>query len=484
MTQRNTWWPVIGGSLVVFMATLDTSIVAVALPAIERDFGIRTSATEWVVLGYLLPLIALTLPAGRWLDRTGPRAALLLAIAGFTLSSLAAGLAPGIGYLVGARAVQGAFAAILFAVIPSITIRAVGPEQAGRASSLFMTLGPLGAVSGPPLGGLIVQAWGWPWIFYINLPVGVLVAVIMLASLPSDALRRPDRTFLTETALLGTAAVALLLALSLSASHSPRWLALALAGVPTLLVWWRTKTSESVRALLRARTAAGPVQAIMLNALVISLAEFLAPFYLQRTLHLSPVATATAILAMPVVLVAFGPLGGLLGDRWGMARTAGAGAAIMTVGALLLVPVDAGWHAADLSWRLAVIGVGTGLFAGPSFAMLMSNVPAHLHGTAGAAQSLARQLGFSLGPALATTVWALSDYTLNGMRTAFALATIASAAAVLCIATTRTSPQTITKPRPAQPPHPPGTDPHEPRAEPRAAVRAEPQAEPRTGGSR
>ncbi|WUH99134.1 MFS transporter [Spirillospora sp. NBC_00431] len=460
LAQRNNWWPVIGGSLVVFMATLDTSIVAVALPAIERDFGIRTSATEWVVLGYLLPLIALTLPAGRWLDRTGPRAALLLAIAGFTVSSLAAGLAPGIGYLVAARAVQGAFAAVLFAVIPAITIRAVGPEQAGRAASLFMTLGPLGAVSGPPLGGLIVQAWGWPWIFYINLPVGAIVVIITLASLAPDMPRLPDRTFVAETALLGGAAVALLLALSLSASHGLPWLALALAGVPPLAVWWRTRSSEPVRALLRAPMAAGPVQAIMLNALVISLAEFLAPFYLQRTLHLSPVATATAILAMPVVLVVTGPIGGLLGDRWGMARTAGTGAAIMTVGVLLLVPVGAGWQAADLSWRLAVIGAGTGLFAGPSFAMLMSNAPARLHGTAGAAQSLARQLGFSLGPALATTVWALSDYSLTGMRAAFGLAAAAGAAAVLCVAAGRTRPRTVKV-----------SDPGEPRAEAPAVPR-------------
>ncbi|MGP4022736.1 MFS transporter [Actinomadura sp. 3N407] len=435
--MRNHWWPVAGSGLVVFMATLDTSIVAVALPALERDFGVRTSATEWVVLGYLLPLIALTLPAGRWLDRTGPRSALLLAVAGFTLSSLAAGLAPAFAHLVVARVAQGVFAAVLFAVIPSITIRAVGPDQAGRASALVMTLGPLGAVSGPPLGGLITQAWGWPWIFYINIPVGVVVTAIALTTLTPDSLRLPDRTFFAETALLGTAAVALLLALSVSASHGLPYLTVALAGVPPLLIWWRTRTSEPLRALLRIPMASAPVKAIMLNALVISLVEFLAPFYLQRTLHLSPIATATAILAFPVAMVAAGPVGGFLGDRWGTSRTAALGAAVTTLGVLLLVPVAAGWDPSNLSWRLAVIGAGTGLFAGPSFAMLMSNAPPDLQGTAGAAQSLARQLGFSLGPALATTTWALSDYTLTGMRTAFALATLTALTALLCLRTAR-----------------------------------------------
>ncbi len=427
------WWPVAGSGLVVFMATLDTSIVAVALPSLERGFGVRTSAAEWVVLGYLAPLIALTLPAGRWLDRTGPRAALLLAVAGFTLSSLAAGLAPSLAQLVASRVAQGAFAAVLFAVIPTIVIRSVRPDLAGRAGALVMTLGPLGAVSGPPLGGLIVQAWGWPWIFYINIPIGVLVTAIALATLPPDALRLPGRAFLAETALLAAASVTLLLSLSLSASHGIAWLALAIGAVPPLCLWGRTRASDPVRALLRVPALAAPVAAIMLNALVISLTEFLAPFYLQRTLGLSPSATAAAILAFPVTMVAAGPVGGVLGDRWGTDRAAVLGAAVTAAGVLLLVPLGTGWHPADLSWRLAIVGAGTGLFAGPTFARLMSSAPPDLQGTAGAAQSLARQLGFSLGPALATTVWALSDYTLVGLRTAFALATATALTTVLTL---------------------------------------------------
>ncbi|GAA1818153.1 MFS transporter [Actinomadura chokoriensis] len=430
---RNQWWPVAGSGLVVFMATLDTSIVAVALPAFERDFGVRTSATEWVVLGYLLPLIALSLPAGRWLDRTGPRSALLLALAGFTIASLAAGLAPALAWLVAARVVQGCCAAILFAVVPSITIQAVRPDAAGRASALVTTLGPLGAVSGPPLGGVIVQAWGPPWIFYINIPVGVLVAAIALASLRPDALRLPDRTFPAETALLGAAAAAVLLALSLSAGHGLGWSALAVAAVPPLYLWGRTGASAPVRALLRRPPAAAAVAAIMLNALVISLVEFLGPFYLQRTLGLSPVGTAAAVLALPVAMVAAGPAGGVLGDRRGTRQAAVLGAVVTAAGVLLLVPIGADWHASDLSRRLAVVGAGTGLLAGPAFARLMSSAPPDLQGTAGAAQSLARQLGFSLGPALATTTWALSDYTLAGLRAAFALSAAAALTTLLVL---------------------------------------------------
>lgn len=433
MPDRNHWWPVVGCGLVVFMATLDTSIVAVALPVLERDFGVRAAATEWVVLGYLLPLIALTLPAGRWLDRTGPRSALLFAVAGFALASVAAGLAPGLGWLVGARLAQGAFAGLLFAVVPMVVVRSVAPEVAARASALVMTLGPLGAVSGPPLGGLIVEFWGWPWIFYINVPVAALVVAIALRTLPPDALRAPDRTFAGEALLLGAAATALLVSLSFTASHGLGWLALAPAAVPFLLAWWRTAASGPVRALART-PAAGPITAVLLNALAISLVEFLAPYYLQRTLGLSPLGTAAAILAMPVAMVLGGPVGGFLGDRWGTARTSVLGAAIAGSGGLLLVFAGDGWHPANLSWRLALVGFGTGLFAGPNFATIMSAAPSGLQGGAGAAQSLARQLGFSLGPALATAVWALSDYSLGGLRGGFAVGAVATLAALPLLA--------------------------------------------------
>ncbi|TDD84419.1 MFS transporter [Actinomadura rubrisoli] len=442
--RGNRWWLVMGAGLVVFMATLDTSIVAVALPALEHDFGVRTASTEWVVLGYLLPLVALTLPAGRWLDRTGPRSALLLAVGGFVLSSLAAGVAPVLAVLVAARVAQGAFAGVLFALIPAITMRAVAPSLAGRASALVMTLGPLGAVSGPALGGLIVQAWDWPWIFYINVPAGLLVMAIVLANMPSDRLGPPDRAALGETALLGSATGALLLAFSLSASAGPLWAVLAVAAVPPLIAWWRTPSSRPVRDLMRNPPVAGPVATVLLNALAISLVEFLVPFYLQRTLDLSPVATSTTILAFPIAMVVAGPAGGLLGDRWGRARTAALGVAVTTLGTLLLVPAAPDWHASHLAWRLAVVGLGTGLFAGPSFAMIMSTAPPGLQGTAGAAQSLARQLGFSLGPALATTTWALSGYSLTGMRTGFALATGAGVTALLFLYWTGRRPRVST----------------------------------------
>jgi MFS family permease len=115
--KRNQWWLVAAAGLAVFMASVDLTIVNVALPAIERDFEIATSMTEWIVLAYLLPLAGLALPSGRWLDSVGRRPALMFSLTGFALASVAAGLAPGLAWLIGARLAQGTFGALLFALV-------------------------------------------------------------------------------------------------------------------------------------------------------------------------------------------------------------------------------------------------------------------------------------------------------------------------------------------------------------------------------
>jgi MFS family permease len=154
--ERNQWWLVGATALAVFMASVDMSIVNIALPAIERDFTIPTSTTEWVVLAYLLPLAGLALPSGRWLDSVGQRQAFAFSLTGFAVASVAAGLAPSLAVLIGARLGQGAFGALLFALVPALATTAVQPQVRGRAMGLITTLGPLGLISGPAVGGPLV----------------------------------------------------------------------------------------------------------------------------------------------------------------------------------------------------------------------------------------------------------------------------------------------------------------------------------------
>lgn len=197
---------------------------------------------------------------------------------------------------------------------------------------LITTLGPLWLISGPGLGIVLVDVLGWPWIFFVNVPVSVLVAAVALRTLPRGGpLRLPDRTWLSESLLLSAAVAALLLSLSFAASWGPVWVLLALVGVPLLLLWLRMPGSGAFRELLRAPGEAGPHLALASSAAAIGTVFFIAPYFMQRQLGESVSAAGVTILAFPAGMALTGPVG-ILGDWWGGHRTAALGAALFTAG--------------------------------------------------------------------------------------------------------------------------------------------------------
>ncbi|MEV0134073.1 MFS transporter [Dactylosporangium sp. NPDC050688] len=418
--RAGRWWIVGGMGLAVFMASLDMSIVNVALPAVGSSFAAPAAATQWVVLGYLLPLVALALPTGRWLDRVGHRGVLVGACAGFAAASVAAGLAPGIGWLVAARVVQGVAGTALMTLIPVLTTTAVEARFRGRAMGTVDTLGMLGLISGPGLGGLIVDSVGWPWIFYCNVPVCAGLVVLAYVQLPRGArVRPPDRATAAEAALLTAAACAVMLALTLAADGTPLWLALAVVAVPAVAAWWRLPAGEPVRRLLRVPAMQAPLAALTVTAVATGLLFYLVPFQLITVLRMPPPVAGATMLTFPLAAALLGPVAGVLADRYGDRRVALTGLLTMVSGLVLLIPADRSWHAADVALRLAVAGAGLGLFNAPNMSAAMSAPPGGLLATAGAATSVARQSGFACGPALATLVWGLSGYGLAGIRAAF-----------------------------------------------------------------
>ena len=430
--SENRWWLVVGAGLAVFMVALDSSIVNVALPTIGHAFQSPAAVIQWTILGYLLPAVALVLPAGRWLDLNGRRPAFVLAVAGFAASSAGAGAAPGIGWLIAARVVQGVFGALLSALFPALVTAAVRPDVRARAMSVVATLGPLGAVLGPAIGGSLISTVGWPWIFYVNVPVSVAVIAIGLRTLEAGGgLRLPDRGWFAESGLLAMASAVLLRALTRAPAGGLIWLVAAIAALPLVAAWTRLPSSRPVADLVRAPGMAGPLLSLLLNVAAIAGAGFIAPFYLQQALHVGSATTGLVVLALPLGMAATSTLGGYLADRWGAGRMTVVGTVVIATGLALAAPLAGSWHPADLSWRLTVIGVGLGLFAGPNMAVAMQQAPRHLLATTGATTSLARSLAFALGPAVATIPWALSAYSQSGMRQAGALCAGVAALSVL-----------------------------------------------------
>src|SRR3954447_19321948 len=176
--ENRKWWTLAAVSFGLFMIMLDNTIVNVALPSIERDLHMSISNLEWVVTAYALTFAALLITGGKLGDYYGRRKMFIVGLAIFTLSSLACGLAPSPGFLIGMRAVQGAGAALMNPPTVSIVVATCPPRQRGQAIGIWAGVSALALAIGPLGGGLIVENLNWNWIFFVNVPVGVLGIVV------------------------------------------------------------------------------------------------------------------------------------------------------------------------------------------------------------------------------------------------------------------------------------------------------------------
>ncbi|MFD7279756.1 MFS transporter [Streptomyces sp. NPDC059862] len=431
--NEDRWSLVAVAGVLSFVAMLDMNIVNVALADIADGLNVSAATAQWAVLGYQLPVVALLLPVGRWLDGVGLRAALLSATAGFALCSAAAALAPWAAWLIAARVGQGACAAVLFVLMPVLAMRSVRPEVRGRAMSVPATLGPLGAVTGPAVGGLLLDQLGWRWVFLVKIPFCLLALLVVRRAMPPDGpLHAPDRRSLADSSLVAAGVTVLLLALTL-ASDGPAWLALAVAAVPPLWWWLRGPGGRPVTGALRASGLLRAHGAVLSLAAGFAAMHYVVALHLQREDGVSATATGLTVLAFPLGMGLAGPLGGRLADRYGPRRVAVLGASLTALGLLLLVPLGDGWSPPDVAWRLALAGVGMGLNGGPTQALVMGAAPPGRAATIGSALQLARSLGFTLGPALATAAWGLAG-SAGGARAGLALAAGAACLAVPLLA--------------------------------------------------
>ncbi|MFD9595655.1 MFS transporter [Kitasatospora sp. NPDC059973] len=432
--QPDRWILVVAAGLLSFVAMLDMNVVNLALTDIAAGLHVSSTTAQWAVLGYQLPLVALLLPAGRWLGQVGARSALLLAVSCFALCSVLAAVAPWAGWLIAARLAQGAFGAVLFVLMPVLAATAVRPQLRGRAMSVPATLGPLGAVTGPVIGGLLLDHVGWRAIFLVKLPVCLVALAIAHRHAPRGGrLRLPDRGSLGDAALIGSAVAAVMLGLTL-APDRPGLLLLALPAAPLVALWLRRPGGRPVTAVLRASGTAGVNGSVLALAAGFAATHYLLAQHLRRDDGISATTTALTMLAFPLGMVLAGRFGGRLADRWGARPTALTGAVVTATGLLLLVPLDSGWTPADISWRLALAGAGMGLNGGPVQALVMSAARTGQLATAGSVVQLSRSLGFALGPALGTSAALVGGSGPTAGRAGLVLATLAATTAVALLA--------------------------------------------------
>lgn len=394
------------------MAALDGSIVNIALPVIARTTGASVSTVEWVVLAYLITVSAALFVFGHLADLYGKRRIYLLGLSVFVLGSLCCGLAGRIGLLVGARVMQAAGAAMLFALSPAILVGAFPPAERGRALGLQATMTYLGLVAGPGLGGLLIDWLGWPAIFFVNVPVGLATMWAAGRVLGGD---RPAAGQLFDPAGAGSLALALA-ALLLALSKGGEWgwghpaivglaVVAACSSVAFVAIERRQAHPAIDLGLFRDRRFSASVLASYLCYLSSASVGFLMPFLLLSAAGCSASHAGLVMMSVPVAMLVLTGPSGALSDRVGVRALATAGLVVSSAGMFLLGGLGPEASSLHRVLGLALTGVGTGLFTAPNNSAIMGSVPAERQGVAGAILSATRTVGFASGVALAGIVY-------------------------------------------------------------------------------
>jgi len=408
------WLVLSSVSVGTFMATLDGSIVNIALPRIQEGLGVDLPTVEWVVVAYLLVVGSVLLPFGRLGEVLSFRRVYLAGFAVFTVASVLCGAAPGAAALVAFRVVQGLGAGMLQAMGPAIVARTFGPGERGRALGINAISVAIGLSLGPTLGGLLTEAGSWRAIFLVNAPVGLFAIAWAARVLPAERPGRSQSFDLAGAALSSTALFALLLALV----NGQEW---GWASLPTLgllvaalvlgaafLAVERRVAQPMIRlALFRIQAFSAGLASLVVVFTSLFTATFLLPFLLEQGAGLSPLEAGLLLTPVPITTALVAPFSGTVSDRVGPRLPATAGVALIAAGLLSLTLLSPRLEVLDLAWRLVLIGVGQGLFMSPNSAAILGAVPRDRIGTASGTLAQMRVTGQALGIAISGAIVAV-----------------------------------------------------------------------------
>ncbi len=409
------WFAVAAVCVGAFMGQLDASIVTVALPTLQHTFDASVGAVTWVGLSYLVVLVATVTAVGRFADMWGRKLLYVYGFVIFTLASVLCGLAPGLGWLCGFRALQAVGAAMLQANSLAIIVLVVPARSLGRAIGFQGAAQALGLALGPSVGGLLLAAGGWRLIFFVNVPFGVFGAVAAVLLVPrSRHLLARVRFDWTGLAVFFPAVVLLLSAISFGATLG--WgsaLIVALFVVAFGLGGWfvvherRTGDPMMDLGLFRSARFSTGIASGMGSYLVMFGVLLLVPFYFERALGYGTARSGLELMAFPFAFGVVAPLAGRVADQVGARPLCVTGMGLVCVALVLLGAMRPSTVAAFLV-LLACVGVGMGLFTSPNNASIMGAAPESHAGMASGVLNMTRGLGTALGLAVTGTIFTVA----------------------------------------------------------------------------
>jgi MFS transporter, DHA2 family, multidrug resistance protein len=406
-------WAVAAIFTALAMASLDTAIANIALPAIAADLHVSPAEAVWVVNVYQIALVATLLPLGALGEIVGHQRIYLGGLLLFTLASLGCALAWSLESLLVARTLQGLGASGLMSVNTAL-VRFVYPTRMlGRGFGHNALVVATAFTLGPTIASGILAFGPWPWLFAVNLPFGVIALLIGIKTLPATP--RAVHAFDFAGAVLAAGSLGLFITGIGSAAHkAPLGLVSGELAAAVVLGWLlMRRQADHPAPMLPIDLFRRPIFALSTATAVCSfavqgLAFVSLPFYFEDILLRSQVETGFFMTPWPLVVAIMAPIGGRLSDRYPVGILGGIGLALLGVGMVLLATLPASPGVANIVWRMVICGIGFGFFQTPNMKALMSSAPPHRSGSASGIVATARLTGQTVGAALAALCFTLA----------------------------------------------------------------------------
>ncbi|CAN7446859.1 MFS transporter [Variovorax sp. LjRoot290] len=433
----------------IAVAVLDGTIVNLALPGIARELHADPAHAIWVVNAYQIATLVMLLPLASLGDLVGYRRVYLVGMALFAFASLGAVLADSLATLIAARAVQGLGAAGIMSVNAAL-VRLIYPRaQLGRGMAINSMVVATASVAGPSVAAAILSVASWPWLFVLNVPLGALVLALGFYALPANrvAAAAGARFSFVDVALnvlmfslifIGADRLGVRSSDAGQGAQPIAW-ALLLAGVAVGFVYLRRQRALAVP-LFPVDLLRIPVFALSMGTSVAAfcaqMLSFIAlPFLLLDTYGRSHVEAGLLITAWPLAIVVMAPIAGRLIGRYPDGLLGGIGLGLLAVGLTLLAALPAQPGNADIVWRMALCGLGFGLFQSPNNHTIVTSPPAHRSGAASGMLGTARLTGQTLGAVMLAAIFSVwSPHDGKGQVIALGLAACCAAVAAVCSA--------------------------------------------------
>ncbi|WP_073344076.1 MFS transporter [Caldanaerobius fijiensis] len=413
------------------MGPLDGSVVNIAMPTLQRYFNVDVGTVSWVSMSYLLVLSSMLLTFGRLGDMLGYKRLFQIGMILFAASSAVCGLSPNIGVLVVARGVQALGAGMMMSMAPAIITKVFPPAERGKALGFNAMAVAVGLAVGPTIGGLLIYAFSWRAIFYINVPIGIIGYIWAERVIIEEHKVVKERFDVIGAATAFVFLISLLMYISKGNAFgwtSPTGITLIIVAAIFLcaFIYVETHVNEPMLdfSLFRNRLFTAGNLSALFNFMAQFVMTFLTPFFLTYR-GFSTEKLGLIMTAFPLTVFVVAPISGMLTDKMGSRILSTIGALICSVALFLMSTLRNTSGAIDVIWRLALFGIGNGMFQSPNNTEIMGSAPKERLGIASSVLATMRNVGMVLGIAIGGAIYtARRAYFLNVLGFGSAAATL------------------------------------------------------------